>query len=1198
MFSSVFALVVTLSLVVAALVWVPLLHLCRRFGLRFSRKILPALLLLFVAGVASRSMAQGPVTPSAPFAFPATAVGGTAATHVVTFTFGSTGALASTPYSVLTKGAPNLDFRAAGTQAANACVSGHTYNTGDTCSVTASFSPTAAGLRLGAVQLSGAAGPLATALLSGTGTAPEITFPSPAAITSLGSGFSGFGGPSGLSFQGPFGVTVDGAGNVYATDETTAAVYKIVAVNGTVSASSTIVPVGSGFSAPYGIAVDGAGDVFVADNDTRKVMEIVATNGTVSATSAVVQVGSGFVVPAGVVVDGAGNVFVTEYGNLGNGNQGAYEIVAVNGVVSASSAVVQLANIGNYPVGIALDASENLYVGAQDGTIHEIAAVAGVLSPASPLTLISSGVFDTVRGLAVDPAGDLYVVDESNHTLKEIVATNGSVSSSSPIVSIGSGYVGPRGVAIDGLGNLYVADDTKQVIFKLDMVDPPSFSYATTNVGATSSDSPRISTVANIGNAPLLFSIPATGTNPNTTASFTLSSTGSTACPIVSVTSFDAGSLAPSASCTLPISFAPLRGGAVTGTTTLTDNNLNLVNASQSIALQGTGAGGSFSISPTSLTFGPTAQGSVSAAQTATITNTTSQAIYLSTGSLTDATDFTQSDNCNGLIAAGTGTCAVTFTFKPQSSGSLSSTYAIHDLNNPNSPLNVTLSGIATGPPAALTVTPNQVAFPSTTVNTTSASIVVTLKNTGGSNLQLQTTIATLGGTDPTAFSLVGSACGYTLAPNATCTLTLAFSPTSARTYNATLNIPSNDPNSPALIPLTGIGVAAAVPQAAISPTSLTFTTVVNTAAYNQTVTLSNPGTGTLNISSVAIGGANASSFSVVTSTCGAALAAGSSCTITVGFPIIVAGTYAATLTVTDNASPTTQTVALTGSVTGTAQAALAPANYSFGGVTTGTTSASQSFTLSNAGTATLSITSIGITGTNAGSFSIASNSCGASLAAGSTCSVAVSFAPASAGSFSASLSVVDTLGTQSAALGGAGVLTTPMDFTLVATPAAQSIYLDRAVSYQLALAPLSASNPYTSAINLSASGLPSGATASFAPATVTPGAATASSVLTITIPALVSSNSTDPGRRSGKSVVWSATLLLALLLAGNKRMRRKVSLARMLLLLLLLVGFSTALTGCAPGTGFAVPQSTSTITITGTSGTLVHSATVTLTLK
>jgi len=1192
MSDSVFALVITLSLVVAALLWVPLLHLCRRCGLRLSRKILPALLLLMVAGVASRSVAQGPVTPSAPFAFPATAVGGTAATHVVTFTFGSSGTLAATPYSVLTKGAPNLDFRASGTQAANACVSGHTYNTGDTCSVTASFSPTAAGLRLGAVQLAGAAGPLATALLSGTGTAPQITFPSPAAITSLGSGFSGFGGASGQSFQGPWGVTVDGAGDVYATVPSTKAVYKIVAVNGAVSATSTIVPVGSGFLNPYGIAVDGAGDVFVADNYTRKVMEIVATNGVVSATSTVVPVGSGFSVPSGVVVDGAGNVFVADYGS-----QGAYEIVAVNGVVSASSTVVQLASIGNYPVGIALDASENLYVGAQDGTIHEIAAVAGVLSPASPLTLISSGVFDTVRGLAVDPAGDLYAVDFNNSALKEIVATNGSVSSSSPIVSIGSGYSTPRGVAIDGLGNLYVADDTKEVIFKLDMVDPPSFNYATTAVGSTSSDSPKTSTVANIGNAPLLFSIPTTGTNPSTTASFTLSSTGSTACPLVGVTSFSTGSLAPSGICTLPISFAPLRGGAITGTTTLTDNNLNLVNASQSISLSGTGLGGALSISPTSLTFGPTAQGSVSAAQTATITNTTSQAIYLSSGSLTDATDFTQKDNCNGLIAASTGTCTVTFTFTPQSTNALSSTYAIHDLNNPNSPLHVALSGIATGPPATLTVTPNPVAFPNTTVNTTSASIVVTLKNTGGSNLQLQTTIATLGGADPTAFSLIGSACGYTLAPNATCTLTLAFSPTAARAYNATLSIPSSDPNSPAVIPLTGTGVAAAVPQAAISPSSLTFTTVVSTAAYNQTVTLSNPGTGTLNIASVAIGGTNASSFSVVTSTCGATLAAGSSCTITVGFPIIAAGTYTATLTVTDNASPTTQTVALTGSVTGTAQAALAPASYSFGSITTGAMSASQSFTLSNPGTAALSITSIGLTGTNAGSFSIASNSCGASLAAGSACSVAVSFAPASAGSFSASLSVVDALGTQSAALSGTGVSPTPADFTLVATPAAQSSYLGKSVSYQLAVAPLSASSPYTAAINLSASGLPSGATANFTPATVTPGAAPASSVLTVTIPALVGGNHT-PGGRRGAPAVWSATLLLALLLAGNSRLRRTVSLARMAVLLLLLGGAFTALTGCAPGTGFAVPQSTSTITITATSGTLVHSATVTLTLQ
>jgi len=108
-------------------------------------------------------------------------------------------------------------------------------------------------------------------------------------------------------------------------------------------------------------------------------------------------------------------------------------------------------------------------------------------------------------------------------------------------------------------------------------------------------------------------------------------------------------------------------------------------------------------------------------------------------------------------------------------------------------------------------------------------------------------------------------------------------------------------------------GTVTGTPQAVLNPTSLSFTTVVNTAAYNQTVTLSNPGTATLSIASVAIGGANASSFTLVSNACGSTLTAGSSCKITVGLSSIVAGTYAATLTVTDNATSTSQIVTLSG---------------------------------------------------------------------------------------------------------------------------------------------------------------------------------------------------------------------------------------------------------------------------------------------
>ena len=83
-------------------------------------------------------------------------------------------------------------------------------------------------------------------------------------------------------------------------------------------------------------------------------------------------------------------------------------------------------------------------------------------------------------------------------------------------------------------------------------------------------------------------------------------------------------------------------------------------------------------------------------------------------------------------------------------------------------------------------------------------------------------------------------------------------------------------------------------------------------------------------------------------------------------------------------------------------QAALTPSTVSFGSINVGTTSPVQSFTLSNSGNAALPITSVALGGTNAGSFAMNANNCGASLAANKSCTIAVTFSPASAGSFSA----------------------------------------------------------------------------------------------------------------------------------------------------------------------------------------------------
>jgi subtilase family serine protease len=107
-------------------------------------------------------------------------------------------------------------------------------------------------------------------------------------------------------------------------------------------------------------------------------------------------------------------------------------------------------------------------------------------------------------------------------------------------------------------------------------------------------------------------------------------------------------------------------------------------------------------------------------------------------------------------------------------------------------------------------------------------------------------------------------------------------------------------------------------PAVSLSPTSLTFSSKnVGTTSTAQSVTLSNTGNATLNISSINIGGTNLGDFAQ-TNTCGSSVVAGSNCAISVTFTPTATGTRSASLAITDNASGSPQTVSLSGSVPST----------------------------------------------------------------------------------------------------------------------------------------------------------------------------------------------------------------------------------------------------------------------------------------
>jgi hypothetical protein len=369
-----------------------------------------------------------------------------------------------------------------------------------------------------------------------------------------------------------------------------------------------------------------------------------------------------------------------------------------------------------------------------------------------------------------------------------------------------------------------------------------------------------------------------------------------------------------------------------------------------------------------------------------------------------------------------------------------------------------------------------------------------------------------------------------------------------------------------------------------LTPSTYNYGSVNVSSSATTTLTLSNTGTIPLNISSTSLA---SQVFTIASTTCTATLGASSSCTYDIEFAPIAAGAQTATFSVTDAAG--TQTAQLTG--TGVAvtapEAALTPAAEDFGNVTAGDSSTAKTFTLTNSGTAVLPITSVAITGTNASSFTLGTQGCGDSLAAGASCAVNISFKPTVAGSDSASLTVVDSVGTQMSTLTGTGAAAVAADFAIAATPPTQTVAGGDTANYTVNITP---SNGFYSAIAFAASGLPPGATVTFTPASVTPGSNAATTTMAVHTVSLQTVSAKIALR-------YGAPALAAVLFIVPFRRLRKWR-GRLCALL-----FSTALlvmSGCGGGFGLGAPAksaATYTVTVTSTSGSITHSAKVQLTV-
>jgi hypothetical protein len=280
-------------------------------------------------------------------------------------------------------------------------------------------------------------------------------------------------------------------------------------------------------------------------------------------------------------------------------------------------------------------------------------------------------------------------------------------------------------------------------------------------------------------------------------------------------------------------------------------------------------------------------------------------------------------------------------------------------------------------------------------VNSTSPAQKVTLTNVSSAALPINSF------TVPGGFGQTNT-CGTTLAAGANCVITVTFSPKSFTTYSGVLNINYGSPSTTQAINLTGTTVGSGKVQ--FSAAFLSFgNQVYLKPSASQNITMTNIGTGLMNISSIAVTGANPNDFTP-TNTCGPTLNVNQSCVISVSFSPIALGKRAASVSVTDDGAASPQSFTLSGN--GTTAISYKPTLLTaFATTAIGSTSTGKSLTISNLSTAQLAVNGILFTGANPNDFT-QTNTCGQLLAGGATCTVTVQFVPQAAGSRTASLSI------------------------------------------------------------------------------------------------------------------------------------------------------------------------------------------------
>jgi sugar lactone lactonase YvrE len=245
----------------------------------------------------------------------------------------------------------------------------------------------------------------------------------------------------------------------------------------------------AGVSGPYGVALDGVGNLYIADTGNNRIRRV-DTNGTISTVAgngSRTYAGDGGAAtnaslysPYGVALDTTGNMYIADSSN------NRIRMVGTNGIVSTVAGKAGRGYSGdggtatnaslNYPYGVALDSLGNLYIADNGNNRIRIVCTNGIIATVAGKTgggysgdggAATNASLYTPAGVAVDALGNLYIADSSNNRIRRVdangiittVAGNGSRTyAGDGGAATNASLSSPESVAVDAWGDLYIAD--------------------------------------------------------------------------------------------------------------------------------------------------------------------------------------------------------------------------------------------------------------------------------------------------------------------------------------------------------------------------------------------------------------------------------------------------------------------------------------------------------------------------------------------------------------------------------------------------------------------------------------------------------------------------------------------------------------------------------------------------------------------